>query len=156
MSTKNLGPDNEERRALLTALPIAGVALALPNLAVAAEPEDPVLAVFREWVAARQEGWRCMDLPGNGNLDRPESVAAQQREDAAFWRLLEMTPTSLAGIAALATLLWDLEGPHVIEAHPDFAEMCEQPSRKLIRAIYRAASGKDALPPSEGMEGVVA
>ncbi|MFE3836937.1 hypothetical protein [Pseudogemmobacter sonorensis] len=107
---------------------------------------DPILPLFREWVAARKEWYRHADPPGNGNWDMPESKAAEARENAAFRAVLEMTPTSMAGIAALATVMWDLneavDGSHC----EGLAETVEQQNEKLIAAIYRAASGRNEIP----------
>lgn len=128
------------------AAPVVAVGAAAPVMAVVTE--DPIMPIFREWVSARREWCSYSELPENGNWDMPESKAAAAREDAAFRAMLDMTPTSVAGIAALATVLWDIEGPVVDEewAPEEFLDAANDPSQKLIRAIYRAASGTDDFP----------
>lgn len=142
------------RRALLAdaaaADPFVAPATAGVNKALvsAAEPEDPILPLYREWMAARIEWCRLSDLPGNGNWDSPESIAAEAREDAAFSAMVDMTPTGMAGIAALAVVLWDWSGPCSVPLdEAAFREQCDEPSNKLILAIWRAASGRNGLPP---------
>ena len=137
----------------MVAVPVAGAALMLPALAEASEPEDPILPLYREWWAARREWYRYAFLPGNGNFDRPESVAADARIDAAFYAMLETTPTTMEGIAALITVWWNLEGPMVLDGE-EYRKACNEPGNKLIRAIYRAASGTDRNPPNDRSEGL--
>lgn len=146
-----------DRRQFLAAAPACAVgALAsgaiVAGEASAAEVIDPIVPLFHEWVAARREWYRYADVPGNGNFDMPESLAAQEREDAAFWAMNDMTPSSLAGVAALATVLWDLIGPPVDESHDEFGVFADFPENKLIRAIYRAGSGESGLPLKGKME----
>ncbi len=133
------------RRRFLTSLPAAGAAL-VATAAVALDTSDPVLPLFREWVSARKEWYRYADLPGNGNWQAPESKAAEARENAAFLAMIDSTPTSMAGIAARVTVLWDLNGPTEGGDSEEFAEIADQHDNKLIRAIYRAASGTNEIP----------
>lgn len=107
---------------------------------------DPILPLYREWRAARAEWLRLWDLPGNGNWDFPESIAAEKRENAAYDAMIDLTPVSSEGIAALAHVLWATEGPIVHQSSPDFPEQCDQPGNKLIRAIWRAAGGQGEYP----------
>lgn len=139
------------RRNLLAALPVAGAAVAIPPLALA-EEEDPILPLYRQWVAARREWYRYADLPDNGNWDMPESQVASDQEDAAFAAMIELTPSSMAGIAALMHVLWDLEGPVVASDSEEYLEHAGRPNCKLMLAIWRAASGQRGLPPNEKME----
>ena len=139
------------RRNLLMALPVAGAAVAIPALAKA-ETEDPILPLYRQWVAARNEWYRCADIPGNGNCDMPESKAAEAQGDAAFWAMIEMTPSSMEGIAALIHVLWDLDGPSVTTDCEEYDELADRPNCKLMRAIWRGASGRNGLPPNGKME----
>ena len=109
--------------------------------------EDPIMPLFRQWRAARDEWLRVFDLPGNGSFDIPEVAAAIKREHAALYAMLDLTPISIAGIAALATVLWDLGGPSMDESQEGFAEASALPEQKLMLAIYRGASGESGLPP---------
>lgn len=133
------------RRALLAGLPIAATTLAAP--ALAGEAEDPILPYYREWIAATREWLSYAELPGNGNWDMPASRAAAARIDAAFFAMIEMTPVSMAGIAALAHVIWDSEGPSGFHDSSKFVEECAEPGNKLMLAIWRAASGESGLPP---------
>lgn len=108
--------------------------------------EDPILPLYRQWVAARNEWHRYVGLPGNENWDAPESKAAEAQENAAFWEMIEMTPTSMEGIAALIHILWSLEGPAVATDHEEFHERADHPNCKLMAAIWRGATGRDGLP----------
>lgn len=139
------------RRTMLTTFSSTSAMLTLPVLG-RADVEDPILPLYRQWVSARAEWYRYADLPGNGDWDMPESQAAQAQEDAAFWAMIEMTPTSMAGIAALAQVLWDLEGPTVTLGQEGYREQASTPSCKLMSAIWRAASGHKGLPLDSKME----
>lgn len=129
-----------------TALKSVALVSALPSDALASpELDDPIMPVYREWCAARIEWDRYADLPGNEDWDSPESLAAQAREDAAFWTIVhELTPVTVAGIGALAHVLWSIAGPcfdRDIEGElPEF----EAPEDVLMLKIWRAASGETA------------
>lgn len=112
--------------------------------------EDPVLPHYREWLAARTEWERCAQLPGNGNNDWPESLAAKDRENEAREAMTEITPTTMAGIAALVHVLWDWAGPVSTRGSKFFEEECEEEENLLLAAIWRGASGNDGLPPFVG------
>ncbi|MBI6628318.1 hypothetical protein [Pontibaca salina] len=141
-----------KRRDFMKAAPAALAVSTLPAATLAHEEADPILPLYRQWVDARKEWYLYADLPGNGDWDMPESMAAQAKEDDAFWAMIEMTPTSTEGIAALSHVLWDLEGPSVVPEHKEYAERANEPHRKLMRAIWRAASGQNSLPPDCKME----
>ena len=128
------------------AVPVAATALTVPMLAKAKEAEDPTLPLYRQWLEARANWLRLADLPGNGNFDTAESKVEEAKEHAAFKAMSETTPTSLAGIAALAHALWDLDGPATAMEHDMFNEMANSQNCKLIRAIWRAASGANGFP----------
>jgi len=131
--------------ATFPAAALAASAAAAPVAAIAAG-EDPIMPIFREWVAARREWLSYAELPGNGNWDFPENKAAEARDNAAFDVLVGMTPASMEGIAAMACLLWTFNGPLVNRDHEEFAEEMTCPERRLTLAIYRAASGRDGFP----------
>lgn len=137
------------RRACLTALPavlVTGV-----SQAAAVAEEDPILPHYRQWVAARKEWYRLTDLPGNGCWDMPESIAAAELESSAFEAMIEMTPISMAGVAAFAHVLWDLVGPTMTPDQEEFLEQADRPEAKLMQAIWRASSGHHGLPPDGRM-----
>ncbi len=155
------------RRDLLTTGPLAALSAALaagdvtaataqavPALA-RAEDEDPILPIYRRRVAARKEWYRYIDLPENDKWDMPESKAAEAIERAAERAMIDMTPTSMAGIAALIHVLWDMEGPRAPADSEDFLGQADDPPCKLMTAIWRGASGQQGLPPDNRMEPVV-
>ncbi|TCP39799.1 hypothetical protein [Rhodovulum marinum] len=138
------------RRTALASTAAAGAALWAG--ASASAPEDPILPLYRQWVQARKDWHKYADLPGNEHWNMPESIEAADREDRAFYAMLELTPCSMEGIAALAHVLWDLDGPSVVPEHPEYAEQCERTENKLVRAIWRSASGETGLPPDGRMK----
>ncbi|ARO13369.1 hypothetical protein BVG79_00007 [Ketogulonicigenium robustum] len=122
--------------------PISGNGIFSPILSLISDAEDdPIVPLYREWAKAREEFFALADLPGNEDWDWPESVDADARENAAFWKMIELTPTSLAGIAALTHVLWTLDGPTAIEGSSDRKEEANHPNCKIMRAIWRATSG---------------
>ena len=123
-------------------------AAALPAAPAFAAPHvDPVLPLYRRWLEARRLCLRLADLPGNGNYDAPESKEAEALESEAFSAMIDLTPNSMAGTAAIAHVLWDLDGPSVSPENPEYDERTNDPNNKQIRAIWRAASGQNGLPP---------
>jgi hypothetical protein len=134
------------RRAALGSVAIAS---AIPGVVLAAqEPEDPIMPVYREWCAARIEWIKYAEVPGNENWDSPESLAAQEREDEAFWTMVnDMVPTSLAGIGALTHVLWSVAGPSFSRDRDGPAIELDDPKDILMLKIWQAASGETALDP---------
>jgi len=137
------------RRSVLTkGLAAAAVLSSLP--AVAGEAEDPVLPVYREWAAARA-AWSSLvgQLGDKRDWDSPECKAVEARETALFFELLDLTPTTMAGIAAMTHVMWDFMGPATRrDLVEEYAEECDQTENRLIRAIWRGASGRDGIPPN--------
>lgn len=142
------------RRGFLgTAASGMAAAVSVPSaLAAAASPEDPVLPLYRKWAASRMEWYRWADAPGNGNYDRPESIAAEEQLDEAFWAIIDTTPTTRAGIAALLVVLWDLTGPGCLKDTPEFIEEMEHSHNRLMASIWRGATRLSGLPPSGKLE----
>lgn len=97
-----------------------------------AQPEDPILPLYRQWLAARAEG--------------DDSEAGVTLEASAFWDMTTLTPTSQAGIAALAHGLWSLHGPGFEPEDERYEGEFADPTVRLILAIWRAASGKGGTP----------
>ena len=143
------------RRSVLTkGLAAAAVLSSLP--AVAGEAEDPVLSVYREWAAARAEWARMVEASENHDWETPECEAVEERETALFFELLDLTPTTMAGIAAMTHVMWDFMGPATrCDLAEEYAEECDQTENRLIRAIWRGASGRDGIPPNVEHEIVV-
>ncbi len=119
----------------------------IPTPEDASAAADPVMPLYRQWDDARKDWHRWADFPGNGNWDMPESKAAESRQAAAFKEMIEMTPTSMAGIAALAHVLWDTDGPSVVPECEGYQAQADTPGCKLMLAIWRAASGEQGPPP---------
>lgn len=126
--------------------------LAAP-IALHAELEDPVLPIYREWCAANAEWSGVVREAGDDYESLPDTSEVEARFYAASDRILACpAPTTLAGIAALAHLLWDYEGPGAPSDGPEYAKQCGQTGNKLIATIWRAASGQDGLPSTSRSE----
>lgn len=123
------------RRNLITALTISPALTLSTVQGASASPSDPILPLYREWLDARAEWKRVSYLPGNENFDLPESVEADKRENAALAALVEATPTTLEGMAALIHVLWYFEDPIIGETDP------EDPVKKAILGLWRATTG---------------
>ncbi|WP_133119887.1 hypothetical protein [Pseudooceanicola lipolyticus] len=132
------------RRAALCAAPAILTPIAT-LVSAATEPDDPVLPHYRAWLAARADWLRAAELPGNGNLEHPDSREAELREQQALELMIETPPTSLAGIAALVFIFWDWEGPSSLNA-ARFEEECQLLPNKLLLAIWKATSGQNGAP----------
>ncbi|PCH70210.1 MAG: hypothetical protein COC12_08550 [Rhodobacteraceae bacterium] len=133
------------RRAFVRAT--AAIPLAVVPVATMAEAQaDPIVPLCQQWLAARNEWIHLSEIPGNEDWKRPESVAAEQREFAAFHKMLEMTPVTNEGIAALAHVHWAMFGPASIEGSVSFKKECNRSENKIMAAIWRGASGKGGLP----------
>lgn len=135
------------RRRVLAAAPLLGLA-AGPAFATA-EPEDPILPIYREWLAGREE-WVAAELAaereGRSDWLCPIVRAAEDREFAALDEMCVLKPVSMAGVAALAHALWVCGGPTLLEGTPDWEKECETWENRLIASIWRGASGQDGLP----------
>lgn len=132
------------RRTLFTALPASGAALAFPQTAHAGT-SDPLVPLYHEWLAARREWLELAKLPDNGNWDDPRSLAAEDREYAAERKMLELTPVSLEGAAALAAVAWVYVSPGCTD--PDeFAERAQSRECRALMAIWRAGTGRNEYP----------
>lgn len=126
------------RRTILAALPSATLC---PGGAASANPTDPILAHYREWLDARAERKRLAYAPGNESLDSPELKAAEVREDAALDQMIGLTPTTTEGIAALLHAIWSFEVPELERNVPEYAEQVDDPVHKAILGIWRATTG---------------
>lgn len=109
---------------------------------------DPVLSLHRKWSDACAAWERLAAIPGNENSDALESKAAAAVEAAAFEAMVKTPPTSLAGVAVLASALWEMEGPTGVPGSEEYQKQADSLSCQLILAIWRAASGQSGLPPT--------
>lgn len=106
---------------------------------------DPVVVAYDEWLAARREWRELAELPGNGDFDDPRSLAAEYRERVAMFEMLQNEPTSLAGIGALAALLWSDVSPGFIDPI-EFERRANYVDCLATEAIWKACTGKDGYP----------
>lgn len=130
------------RRDILAALPAVAFA---PRAVSAADVPDPILPLYRQWQEARAEWHALADLPGNENWDSAATVEADARENAAFWAMLDMTPVTMEGVAALAHVLWTLEGPSPPPGTADYEESLTQPANRIMAALWRAGGATSLL-----------
>jgi hypothetical protein len=142
--------DHVNRRSLLAGAVAAGVSAPLA-VSLAAEVEDPVLPLFRQWVAARIDWYKHVD----GDWDEPEALAAEHRETETYRAIVDTVPTTSAGIAALVCVLWDVIGPSYLIGSEDYLDELQKGEIKLLRSIWCAASGHDGLPPGGRMDGAI-
>ena len=98
-------------------------------------------------------------MPGNADWEHPDSVAAERRAHAALLTMLETRPTSMVGFAALADVLWSLQGPVTGpgssgRAEASFAESIRLPENRLVQLLWEAGSGRTGPPPSAALNSV--
>ncbi|MCG7630660.1 hypothetical protein MHM88_22905 [Epibacterium sp. MM17-32] len=124
---------------------MAGALASLPDLSVAAAI-DPVVPHYREWNSATTEWLRLSHMPGNGDWEWPESLAAESRAEVALRNMVAHTPTTPEGVAACTHAVWRLIGPGCAPSTPDFQRELALPEFKLLAAIWRATGGEGAYP----------
>lgn len=126
------------RRTMLAALPASTLALA----AVASStPTDPILTHYREWLESRADQKRLVLASGDQSYHLPEYKAAEEREDAAWAAMVELTPTTTEGMAALLHIIWYFEVQELERQLPEYAEQVEDPMHKAILGLWRATTG---------------
>jgi tRNA-dihydrouridine synthase len=69
----------------------------------------------------------------------------EARENRAEELMLELAPTSLKGIAALAALAWVYVNPGCTDPE-EFAECAQTYDCRAVMAIWRACTGRDGYP----------
>lgn len=121
--------------------------LAAPLIARAGHADAELLHHYRLWVQARRDWYRLSDLPGNENWDTPEMVDATRREDEAFEAIMATPAQTMEGIAVLAALVWDANGPTAYEHHPEYAEQAAYYENRPTLALWRSATGRNDHPP---------
>ena len=133
-------PALPSRRQIIAAAPLA----ALTFSPAAAASEDPIIPHYRRWTAALAEWRRLAEL--SEDWEGPEFEAVTRIESEATDAMVDMTPQSPEGFAALAHVLWYWEGPSMSPDCPEYADACKTIGNRLIAAIWRGASGRDGLP----------
>ena len=136
------------RRTLMAALPATGGALFASQGGAQSlhAPTDPVVKHYRDWLAARREWRRLIELEDHMDWDTPEVCAAKDKETDAENAMFNLPPTSCEGIGALAAILWTYAGPSAAEHTPDFEYQAEYEEARLIRAIWTACTGHGGYP----------
>ena len=135
------------RRNMLKALPLAAGIPLIPEVAQGALREDPIMPLYRQWVQARKEWFRLSELPENADSDSAEMVAAEEVEEQAFWAISRMKPVSMKGMAAVMHLLWDLDGPYAIFDSEKYESQLDEPSNRLMLALWQSMTGHVTPPP---------
>ena len=142
-----MGEVSLDRRAMLTAAPASIAVMALPSMAGATQGEDPILSHYQEWCEAKAEWFRWSDAPGNGNWDFPESIRAEEREDAAFNAMMRTPALTMDGIAALVHVIWSVIAPACRADTPEFVEACERYELRPVLWLWQNVTGSGSPPP---------
>lgn len=132
------------RRNLLAALPVSGLAAALPQVGLAQTP-DPAVIAYDEWIEARRECNRLAYTEAHESMDTPEYIEADKRERRAEIDLLEAVPTSLAGIGALAAFAWTEVRPQTTDPE-QFEWLANDHRCQVVLAIWRTCTGQEGYP----------
>jgi hypothetical protein len=115
-------------------------------MAMQTSDNDPIVPLYSEWCAHRAEWHRLNNLPENDGRQTLELDVAEKREFQCYEAMASVTPSSMAGIAALAHVQWAYEGPSVAQSHPQYQCECEQPENQIIASIWRSATGLKGWP----------
>ena len=126
------------RRTMLAALPASTFAL---GAAASSNPTDPILEHYREWLESRADQKRLEQASGDQSYHLPEYKAAEAREDAASNAMVELTPTTKEGMAALLQIVWYFEVQEAERQLPEYAEQAKDPMHKAILGLWRATTG---------------
>ena len=102
LAKHNTTPAIINRRQLFAAAPVL---VFLPTAAIAIEPADPVVELCRQYIAADTEVERLGALPGGENYDTPEIEFLCDARAAVYREIAKLVPTTLEGVAAMATVL---------------------------------------------------
>lgn len=132
------------RRNLLAALPLSGLAAALPQVAPAQTP-DPAVIAYAEWIEARRQCLSLAQAEAHQDMNTPEYIEADKRERRAEANLLEAAPTSLAGIGALAAFAWSEVRPQTDDPEK-FDFLANSHQCQAVLAIWRACTGQEGYP----------
>lgn len=121
--------------------------LAAPLIARAGHADAELLHHYRLWAQAKRDCIALSYLPGNENLDTPEALDADRRQDAAFDAMMATPARTMEGIAVLAALIWDCNGPDTYVNHPEYAVQAAYYENRPTLALWRSATGRDDHPP---------
>ena len=135
------------RGALLAAIGQYSDALStsLDRLEDAATTPDPILEPYNRWWKAFEEFGRLAVLP-DADWESPEMVALCDARNIGFDDVDDGQPVNMAGIAAVAHVIW-ANSITYRPGSPDFDIEVNEPNTRMIAAIWRCASGKTGLPP---------
>lgn len=106
---------------------------------------DPILIHYQEWLEARAELQKLFEASGDLKIN-PEMRAVEAREDAALNAMVELTPQSFYGMAALLHAIWYFEVPEVDSNQLDYADRCKDPVHKALINLWRAVTGGSGIP----------
>lgn len=129
------------RRAFLTVGSVAALGSAVAAPAASALPADPILAHYRAWCAARNDWFAATPA---------ESDEACEREWAAVDAMIATPPSTPAGVAALAHLLWAIEGPCARDDSLHYETQCNERDARIFATLWRFGTGREGLPPYGG------
>lgn len=126
------------RRTMLAALPVSTFAL---GAAASSTSTDPILTHYHDWLDARADQKRLELASGDKSYHLPEYKAAEAREDAASDAMVELTPTTKEGMAALLHIVWYFEVQEVERQLPEYADQVKDPMHKAMLGLWRALTG---------------
>lgn len=130
------------RRNILRGAPAAALTLTAGTTALAAPAADPIVALHREWLEARNHWAHLAGTSPSGDADEPECEDAWDRKEAALFAIMRSQATSAEGIRLLAHVMWEEEGWTAEGPAEDLADNPGQlDSLRLLKAIIRSAEG---------------
>jgi len=100
--------------------------------------EDPILPLYRKWLAARAEWNRLAEFERD---ETPEGEAHWNATFEASDQMQELTPVSPQGIAAIVHVYWYLEGPQCARWSESYKEQCEYDGNQLLLRVFSAVTG---------------
>lgn len=136
-----------KRRAILTMMPGALAATAVPGIAAAArqvEPRSDLLDLYRKWCEAKATADHLAASRSYTDNETRAEQAAQRRSEKLRVQLMGCQPETMPEVAAMLHVLWDTLGWQPDE--PDTFWNGGAPS--LLSAIWRGASGREGVPVS--------
>lgn len=98
--------------------------------------KDPVVYECRQWLNLR-ETQEALVIDNDG--DSPELAEVTAELFAVERRLLALVPTSPEGVALLATVLWESEGPTAALGSPDYLRQLNSPEHQFLRRLRHGA-----------------
>lgn len=129
------------RRSVLAALPATGMAFAAT---ASAEENDPVLDLYQEWLKALL-GWQRLSRMNGHAEDTQEMIDLVDRRFDLLDQIVDSTPRSLEGVAALAHVTWEEAGPCILEGAEGSEEELSLPIHRALRSMMKLS--KSPCPP---------